>query len=112
VSEAEEKTASIKYIREQAMQRGKRKSLDASDSGESGGLSKKKLILEAQDKEVELERERMAFKKMKFERELEEREKDRAERELERQERQQIREIESRRNEEMMRIIRHFMDKE
>ncbi|RHY91892.1 hypothetical protein DYB35_013783, partial [Aphanomyces astaci] len=82
---------SIKFIREQAMLRGKRKSLESSDSSDVGGLSKKKLILEAQDKEVELEKEWLAFKKPKFERKIEEREKDRAERELERQERQQIR---------------------
>ncbi|KAF0705966.1 hypothetical protein AaE_014306 [Aphanomyces astaci] len=111
LSEADEKAASIKFIREQAMLRGKRKSLESSDGSDVGGLSKKKLILEAQDKEVELEKERLAFKKLKFEREMEEREKDRAERELERQERQQIRDIESRRNDEMMRIIRHFIDK-
>ncbi|RHY00219.1 hypothetical protein DYB36_013330, partial [Aphanomyces astaci] len=91
LSEAEEKAASIKFIREQAMLRGKRKSLESSDSSDVGGLSKKKLILEAQDKEVELEKEWLAFKKPKFERKIEEREKDRAERELERQERQQIR---------------------
>ncbi|RHZ03361.1 hypothetical protein DYB37_012728, partial [Aphanomyces astaci] len=106
LSEADENAASIKFIREQAMLRGKRKSLESSESSDVGGLSKKKLILEAQDKEVELEKERLAFKKLKFEREMEEREKDPAERELEQQERQQIR-----RNDEMMRIIRHFIDK-
>ncbi|ETV76857.1 hypothetical protein H257_09293 [Aphanomyces astaci] len=84
LSEADEKAASIKFVREQAMLRGKRKSLESSDGSDVGGLSKKKLILqlEAQDKEVELDKERLAFKKLKCEREMEEREKDRAEREL------------------------------
>ncbi|RHX96931.1 hypothetical protein DYB25_013828 [Aphanomyces astaci] len=57
LSEADENAASIKFIREQAMLRGKRKSLESSESSDVGGLSKKKLILEAQDKEVELEKE-------------------------------------------------------
>ncbi|RHZ29908.1 hypothetical protein DYB26_014696 [Aphanomyces astaci] len=57
LSEADENAASIKFIREQAMLRGKRKSLESSEGSDVGGLSKKKLILEAQDKEVELEKE-------------------------------------------------------
>ncbi|ETV94614.1 hypothetical protein H310_11875 [Aphanomyces invadans] len=71
-TEAEEKAANIKFIREQAMLRGRRKSSESGDASDGSVLSKRKLIQDAQDKEMDLERERIAFKKLKFEREMEE----------------------------------------
>ncbi|RHY18814.1 hypothetical protein DYB32_010327 [Aphanomyces invadans] len=108
--EAAEKIEQVKYIREQAMQRGRRHSTsDSSDVAEPVVSSKRKMIMDALEMEVALEREKLQFKRLKFERELEEREKDRAEREKERIERQQIRETENQRNEEMMQIINHVI---
>ncbi|RHY19935.1 hypothetical protein DYB32_010139 [Aphanomyces invadans] len=72
-------------------------------------LVKKKLS--AQPRGEDGQHQRLAFKKLKFEREMEEREKDRLERELDRQERQHFREMESRRKDEMMRIIQHLIQK-
>ncbi|KAG9411825.1 hypothetical protein AC1031_017451 [Aphanomyces cochlioides] len=100
-----------KFIRDQAMTRGYRQTPPNAETTEQIATGKRKMVLEAQEMEISLERDKLAFKKMKFEREMEEKEKDREEREKERQERQQIREIESKRNEEMMRIIRHFIER-
>ncbi|KAG9412972.1 hypothetical protein AC1031_015991 [Aphanomyces cochlioides] len=87
----QQKEISAMYVREQAMLRGRQKIVDTSETSESSEVDgtvgrKRKLIEEVQAKEIALEQERLAFKKLKFEREMEEREKDRQEREKERQE--------------------------
>ncbi|KAG9403142.1 hypothetical protein AC1031_006690 [Aphanomyces cochlioides] len=105
------KAADVKVIRDQAMTRGYRQTPSNAETTEQIATGKRKMVLECQEMEISLERDKLAFKKMKFEREMEEKEKDREEREKERQERQQIREIENKRNEEMMRIIRHFIER-
>ncbi|RHY22042.1 hypothetical protein DYB32_009637 [Aphanomyces invadans] len=110
-SEAALKAGDTKIVRDQAMSRGHRQSTSDSEQGGPTSTGKRRMILDAQQLEIALKREKMAFKKVKFEREMEEKEKDRLEREKERQERQQIRDIENRLNEEMMRIIRHFIEK-
>ncbi|RHY93655.1 hypothetical protein DYB37_012317 [Aphanomyces astaci] len=118
-SDAAIKAADTKFIRDQAMSRGRRRLSSESEPTESTPSGKRKMILDVQEIEISLEREKMAFKRIKLEKELEEKEKERLEREKDREERkkdrlerQQIREVENRRNEELMRIIRHFIEKQ
>ncbi|KAG9416545.1 hypothetical protein AC1031_000945 [Aphanomyces cochlioides] len=100
------------FLSSSAMTRGRVNSAgESSDNDAPVTAGKRKMILDIQEMEVSLEKEKLAFKKLKFEREMEEKEKDRAEREMERAERQQIREMENRRNEEMMTIIRYLLNK-
>ncbi|ETV90957.1 hypothetical protein H310_14301 [Aphanomyces invadans] len=103
------KAADVKFIRHQAMLRGRRQSTSDSDGTDSAPTGKRKMVLEAQELEIALEREKLAFKKAKFEREMEERKKDRIEREKEREERQQIRDIGNQRHEEMMKLVLHLL---
>ncbi|ETV99361.1 hypothetical protein H310_08075 [Aphanomyces invadans] len=82
VVDAAEKAEKVKFVREQAMQRGRRQSFsDSSDVAEPTVTSKRKMIMDAHEMEVALELEKLEFKRLKFERELEERAKGREERE-------------------------------
>ncbi|ETV99362.1 hypothetical protein H310_08076 [Aphanomyces invadans] len=82
VVDAAEKAEKVKFVREQAMQRGRRQSVsDSSDVAEPIVTSKRKMIMDAHEMEVALELEKFEFKRLKFERELEERAKGREERE-------------------------------
>ncbi|RHY14532.1 hypothetical protein DYB32_010841 [Aphanomyces invadans] len=86
------------------MRRGPRKAVDGDESTDSDVVSRKrKAIFDAQDRELELERERLNFEKFKYEKKLEQREKDRVER-------IQQREDERKRNEGMMALIQQLIE--
>ncbi|RHY32527.1 hypothetical protein DYB32_002473 [Aphanomyces invadans] len=71
VVDAAEKAEKVKFVREQAMQRGRRQSVsDSSDAAEPIVTSKRKMIMDAHEMEVALEREKLEFKRLKFECEL------------------------------------------
>ncbi|RHY20130.1 hypothetical protein DYB32_010103, partial [Aphanomyces invadans] len=64
INDATDKAECVKCIREQAMQRGRRQSTsDSSDTVENAISSKRKLIVEAQENEIVLERKKLELKK-------------------------------------------------
>ncbi|RHY15609.1 hypothetical protein DYB32_010742 [Aphanomyces invadans] len=96
--------SAVAYIRDQVMRRGPRKAVDGDESTDSDVVSRKrKAIFDAQDRELELERERLNFEKFKYEKKLEQREKGRVER-------VQQREDERKRNEGMMALIQQLIE--
>ncbi|CAK4652109.1 hypothetical protein LEN26_011844 [Aphanomyces euteiches] len=63
-----EKAEATKFIRDEAMKTCSRKRISSDDQDVEGRTSKKqKLILDVQDKEIELEREKLELKKQKLE---------------------------------------------
>ncbi|RHZ07736.1 hypothetical protein DYB31_011141 [Aphanomyces astaci] len=100
-----EKEATVSFIRDQAMQSGKRKSVETDESTDSDVVGRKlKAIFESHERKIELERKRLAFEKYKLQMELEERE-------MERLERIQQREFEMKRNDDMMSLLLQLASK-
>ncbi|RHY22140.1 hypothetical protein DYB32_009600 [Aphanomyces invadans] len=98
-AKAMEKEAAASFIREQAMKSGRVKSVDSDESADSDVVGRKrKAVFESHEREIERERERLSFEKYKLQMELAEREKDKMER-------IQQREIEMKRNDDMMALL-------
>ncbi|ETV63730.1 hypothetical protein H257_19337 [Aphanomyces astaci] len=100
-----EKEAAASFLRDQAMQSGKRKSVETDESTDIDVVGRKrKAIFESHERGIELERERLAFEKYKLQMELEEREKERLER-------IQQREFEMKRNDDIMSLLLQLASK-
>ncbi|CAK4608511.1 hypothetical protein LEN26_003705 [Aphanomyces euteiches] len=102
-TEKEQKQSATALIRDQAMQRsGKRKSLDGDEEGTQS--TKRKSIIELQQAEIELEKIKYEFKARKLEADI-------AEQALARQERIEMRELELKRHNDMMELIKMTLNK-
>ncbi|KAF0703099.1 Aste57867_7689 [Aphanomyces stellatus] len=91
-----------KFVRDEAMSRASRRQSQEPSDTDAPTSGKKRLLMEIQESEVALEREKLEFKKMKFEKEFQEREK-------ERDERREIREVEIRRTDAMTALIQQLL---